>query len=876
MGGKGQSLIRMARAGLPVPPGAVLTTSFFAPWSDAIVTSPVWGAIAATDREHWPALCEDLKAHARALPLTEAQYAALEECRCGLAREGGHGLDALFAVRSSSPEEDLGSASFAGGYETRLGVALADLEDAVRHCFLSSLDERVLVYKAAQGFDLGSARMAVVVQRQIASDAAGVAFSLNPLTNDYDEAVIDANWGLGESVVSGRSSPDHFVVDKVTGEIVEETLGAKQVSIWLRPDGGTFEQRHYRSDEPAVTRQQITQLVEVVSGIEALYGAPTDIEWAFAGGALYVLQARPITTYVPLPPELVTRPGQRRRLYQDAALADGLTINGPISPMGLAWMEDLMSSMFEHLLGERVPTGQDPETSMLLSAGGRLYSNLSVAMWWRNPKTLAQRSEYLNSVTSQILSSVDPAKYRTATRPSWMGARALTYVPGVLRRLGPFFGHSLRAFFAPTRTRRAYQALCEAYEAQMAGGIDYDLPLAEFRRRYVPTSGRHLFDVTLPPLVAFMSAFGIVDRLVGRQSPELKALGEKLKLGFSGNVTVEMGAALFRLAKVLDRSGGDDLQALTARIERREMSAEFLAEWDAFVTRFGCRGPMEMDVASARYGDDPPLALHQMSFMSIDDEAFDPEVGHARRAREREQAYQELLRRLGPFKRRVLRHAHTVIDLFAGTRDTPKYHLVLFNYAVRKRVLLEGHRLVAAERLDAAEHAFDLTFGDLEAAAADPTLDLRQVRDERTRFLRTLQTRVKRFPPIIDSRGRILRPPARKEQPGELSGLAVSEGVVTGPVKVLHTPHEKPIKKGDVLVAYTTDPGWTPLFVNAAAVVLEVGGMLQHGAVVAREYGKPCVAGIDGVMTKLHDSQLVEVDGTAGIIRLISPAPAAP
>jgi pyruvate,water dikinase len=755
-----------------------------------------------------------------------------------------------------------------------LGVFLADLEDAVRHCFLSSLDERVLVYKAAQGFDLGSARMAVVVQRQIASDAAGVAFSLNPLTNDYDEAVIDANWGLGESVVSGRSSPDHFVVNKVTGEIVEEMLGAKQVSIWLGRDGGTFERSHYRSDEPAVTRHQITQLVEVVSGIEALYGAPTDIEWAFAGGALYVLQARPITTYVPLPPELMTRPGQRRRLYQDAALADGLTINGPISPMGLAWMEDLMSSMFEHLLGERVPSGQDPETSALLSAGGRLYSNLSVAMWWRNPKTLAQRSELLNSVTSQILSSVDPAKYRTATRPEWMGPRALTYVPGILWRLGPFFGHSLRAFFVPTRTRRAYQAIAEAYEAQMAGGIDYDLPLAEFRRRYVPTSGRHLFDVTLPPLVAFMSAFGIVDRLVGRNSPELKALGEKLKLGFSGNVTVEMGAALFRLAKVLGRSGVDDLQALTARIERREMPDDFLAEWDAFVTRFGCRGPLEMDVASARYADDPPLALHQMSFMSIDDEAFDPEVGHARRARERQEAYQELMGRFGWIKRGVLRHVHKVIDLFAGTRDTPKYHLVLFNYAVRKRVLLEGRRLVDAGRLDADEHVFDLTYGDLEAAAADPTLDLRHVRHERTRFLRTLQ-HVKRFPPIIDSRGRILRPPARTEQPGELSGLAVSEGVVTGPVKVLHTPHEKPIEKGDVLVAYTTDPGWTPLFVNAAAVVLEVGGMLQHGAVVAREYGKPCVAGIDGVMTKLQDSQIVEVDGTAGIIRLIPPATAA-
>ncbi len=143
------------------------------------------------------------------------------------------------------------------------------------------------------------------------------------------------------------------------------------------------------------------------------------------------------------------------------------------------------------------------------------------------------------------------------------------------------------------------------------------------------------------------------------------------------------------------------------------------------------------------------------------------------------------------------------------------------------------------------------------------------MREERTRFLKILEAQVTEFPQVIDSRGRILRPAPREEKPGELGGMAVSPGVVTGPVKVLHGPHEKPIHKGDVLVAYTTDPGWTPLFVNAAAVVLEVGGVLQHGAVVAREYGKPCVVGIDRVMTKLHDGQRVEVDGTAGVIRLL-------
>jgi pyruvate,water dikinase len=533
-----------------------------------------------------------------------------------------------------------------------------------------------------------------------------------------------------------------------------------------------------------------------------------------------------------------------------------------------------MASVLEHLLG-RVEVGRDPETSLLLTAGGRMYTNLSVAMWWMNPKRLAERSSYLNSVTAQILANVTAEQYRTATRPSWMGLRALRYVPRVLWRLRRFFGHTFRAILAPERTRRAYQATSTAYESAMAQGIDYHLPLNEFRRTYVAESGRHLFDVTLPPLLAFMAAFGIVDALVGRKSPELKALGEKLKLGFPDNVTVEMGAALFRLAKLLDRFDVDDFDAFVARIARREASTQFLQAWDAFIVRFGCRGPLEMDVSSPRYGDDSQLALRQLSAMAVDDARFDPEVGRARTAQERRQAFEELLRRFGWFRRFALRRAHAVIECFAGTRDTPKYHMVLFNYAVRKRALMEGRRLVDAGRLDAAEHVFDLTYADLEAAAAIPALDLRRTRAERTRFHRVLEAQVRQFPSIIDSRGRILRPPPRKEQPGELTGMAVSEGVVTGPVKVLHTPDEKPINKGDVLVAYTTDPGWTPLFVNAAAVVLEVGGMLQHGAVVAREYGKPCVAGIDGVMTKLHDAQWVEVDGTAGVIRL-RPAPARP
>ncbi len=201
----------------------------------------------------------------------------------------------------------------------------------------------------------------------------------------------------------------------------------------------------------------------------------------------------------------------------------------------------------------------------------------------------------------------------------------------------------------------------------------------------------------------------------------------------TGNLVVEQGIALYRLAKQLDRTDFDDLSGLAERIDKREMPAEFHNDWDAFLKRFGCRGPHEMDVASPRYGDDPTLALRQMSFMAVDG-GFDPEIAHERNVEERRSAYEELSRRSGWLRRALLRRSHKLIELFGGTRDTPKYHAVLLSYAIRKRALIEGNRLVKEGRLDAAEEVFDLTFRDLEVAARDPTLDLRGLREERTRF----------------------------------------------------------------------------------------------------------------------------------------------
>ncbi len=268
----------MAATDVPVPPGAILPTAFFAPWFETITGTDAWAALTETPPEDWPPLCDDLKARCRALPLTTTQECALERLREDLATRCSE--EARFAVRSSSPEEDLKSASFAGGYETRLGVPLDGLKDAIRHCAASSLDARILVYKREHGFDDLAPRLAVVVQQQIDSDVAGVTFSLNPVTNDYDEAVIDANWGLGPSVVYGRVSADPFVVNKVERSLVEATTGEKAVSVRLNAGSGIREQEEPRAEDRTLSDAHLLELTDELCHIESLYEHLVDVESA--------------------------------------------------------------------------------------------------------------------------------------------------------------------------------------------------------------------------------------------------------------------------------------------------------------------------------------------------------------------------------------------------------------------------------------------------------------------------------------------------------------------------------------------------------------------------------------------------------------------
>lgn len=862
IGGKAASLVRLATAGFRVPEGVVLPAAWFCDWWGELRDTTAWADFARNESGPWAEHCARLQAAARELRCSPDMRAALDEV-ARLVTSWGPG--ATCAVRSSSPEEDLVGASFAGGYVTVLGVKPECLEAAVRDCFVSTLDERVVVYKQQQGFDVHRPSIAVLVQRQIDSEVAGVGFSINPVTNDFDEAVIDANFGLGESVVSGEVTPDHFVIDKPGRKILERRLGSKGVSRWLRPDGGVEVREQDRSDETSLSDAQVLELTLVLERIEALDGHPVDIEWAYAKSELHLLQSRPVTTYVPLPPEMLTEPGAHRRLYHDGGLTENFTTNTPLSRLTLDTFDLFVRGICKKF---GVPYTEDKavDGDFILLSGSRYYVDFSKALWLVSPKRLMGTMELMDPLMARTVENVDRKRYRPRRRPSQFSpGRLLRALGGVLWKGRRTLWRTLLAFLFIARFKRVFHKEVDEYEQAVADTPD-DASVSEIRAlsdRMVTV----MMDAGMAAIYPWFAAISLLESMRKRADTETSALLDSMNRGYEGELVVEMGIDMFAMTHLLEASDFSDIEALAERIQQRAVPETFLQAWDAFLERYGCRGPLEMELSSPRYGDSPFLLLRQMSFMAKASSDHDPGVAHARAIVERKQALVSLLDRSGWFRRFQLKLAARWIEAYAGERDTPKHHMVMLSNAMRRCALSLGAGLAAAGRLDSAEDVFHLRWAELEALEGDPALDLRSLAAEHRRFFKQVESQVREFPHLIDSRGRILRPAPVSDE-AALVGLGISPGIARGPIKVLSNPYDKEVEPGDILVAYTTDPGWTPLFVNAAAIILQVGGVMQHGGVVAREYGKPCVAGIEGVLSRFEDGQIVEVDGSSGRIRL--------
>jgi rifampicin phosphotransferase len=858
-GGKALALIQMTRAGMPVPAGFVLTVDFFTPWQDMLKHSLPWSDLkpdSATEPGITARAIQDL---ARTLTFTIEQRQELEQTLAPF-HQASHG--GLYAVRSSSPEEDLEDASFAGEYETTLGITVDGIEAAILRSFVSGFDERVFLYKKEHGFSLTEPRIAVIVQQQVDADSAGVAFSLNPLNNCFDEAVINANHGLGESVVTGDVEPDLFVVDKPAHRILDARAGSKQMVVRLNQAGGTNRSVREKTQETAITNEQALALTDLLQNVEAHYQRPVDIEWAIAGGQIHLLQARPITTFLPLPPEMITAPNEPKRLYANSTLIEQ-GLQEPLSVLGTDFLGYVLNKV-----GGPVAEGAIGVDGVTFTAGGGYYMNISYAMMMGMKSAALAPGSFGDPRVMEILESIDMQQYTRGELP----AKLKSMRSQMMFKMLPMAKSVLGAYLRPPRVLANYQAALPDELHRLANFSGAGMSL---QQQAVALSNLLTFfygDYGIPMILAGQIAQQRIKNLFKREAAEVQDHLINLGIALPGNKTTEMGELMYTLAASDELGRYDNPSRFLSDLERGALSPGFVQLWQRYLSEFGMRCPGEIDPATPRPYEDPTQVFEQLKSMSLAIRVRDSSVSFFEDARaKRETAHQALyaiaLKKGRRNAKTFERLYHTWLT-FGGYRETPKHYVITVVDLFRRSALDIAQRFVTDGRLDTPSQIFDLTIADIDRAINDSSLNLRALAQEHTVLINRMR-KSKLTARILDSRGKIFHPPHKAAADGELSGIPISPGVVQGRVKVLQFANEKQLLPGEVLVARATDPGWTPLFINAKGIILEIGGALQHGAVVAREYGVPCVSGVDNATHILQDGQRVEVDGSNGIVRIL-------
>lgn len=849
-GGKGANLGEMTAAGFPVPGGFVLTTAAYDAFVEAHGLQAQIVDLARVVSADDPQSSETASAQIKRLFL--GAEIPRDIAAAVMAADGELGETAV-AVRSSATAEDLPDASFAGQQDTFLNVQGPEaLLDAVKLCWASLWTARAISYRLQQDIAPNEVSLAVVVQAQIDSEISGVAFSLNPHNNDYDEAVINSNFGLGETIVAGQVTPDNFVVNKVTHEIVQKQLANKDHVLISQEGGGIVKQALANPSQASLTDEQALAVADLVTKVETHYGMPMDIEWAYADGQLYLLQARPITTYVPLPDIMITEPGAEKYLYLDLiVLTQGFQES--LSVMG----NQIFGEMLEKIKGDvgLFDRGMD---GAVLNVEGRQYVHVSNVMKGLGMRAATSIWKAYDTPTRKIIESIDLESYMPAEKPEPM--KGLTW------RTIKYAGRSVKAALSGFRNpEKAVQQYDDMLVRDIAASQQLETQDVRFRElvdRYLDLFNDQM-DASIAVLGPAMLARTRLSRLF--RNDDVDDLLVALQIDLNGNPTSEMGHLMFELAKfpaVQETATGEEF---VQKLANREFSVEFHEAYDSYMDKFGSRSIREIDIATPRPYEDVSEFFKQLKALDIESDML------AKGAQRRQDAYDQLLAlatekgNVKTFKRQV-----TVQDN-VGYREAPKYFFVFTLDLMRRHALQLGEQFVAEGRLDEAAQVFDLTVEQLTQAESDATVDIRSLAATNL-APRAKQAKVQQWPRIVDSRGRIFRAERTAVNDNELVGDPIAPGVVRGIANVLHEPYEKPLNKGEILVTRATDPGWTPLFMNADGVVLEVGGSLQHGAVIAREYGLPCVSGVNGATMSIPDGAMIEVDGSNGIVRLVEAA----
>ncbi|SEN19160.1 phosphoenolpyruvate synthase [Lihuaxuella thermophila] len=869
VGGKGANLGEMARAGFPVPPGFCLTTSAYRHFIEASDEMDEWfdllNQLKPEQLDEIRSLGQRIRAHLLTVPLAEPIQSAIIEAWTKL------GKDHAYAVRSSATAEDLPTASFAGQQETYLNVKGEEpLIEAVKKCWASLFTDRAIIYRANHGFDHRSVFLSVVVQRMVFPDVSGIMFTADPVTGHRHTVSIDAGFGLGEALVSGIVTADLYKVRD--GQIILKQISKKEKGIFPLPDGGTEirELVPELQQKQALPDEKILELAELGRRIEKHYGSEQDIEWCLDGDRIYILQSRPITSLYPVPAAGDPYP----HIYNSFGHKQMMT--DVMKPLGIS----LWRTFF--------PFGKPSvraESRLFVEAGGRLYVDYSYPLYLKSVQRKLLESTMLDDDVLALKQAVSREEFQKGAPRK--GVKRTVFrdfvrpILGILARLIPRYIRIIR-FEDP---HQAYEKVTSALERNLCA-FKKELNQrsgAERIRLIQKHAGRDLFSSLEESLAYLWAGFGAltkIERCVKRW------LGEELNPSIHksppGNITSEMGLfigdladAARRFPEVVQYLEQAEDRSFVEGLSKVEGGEAFKAEWDRFMEKFGMRAPGEIDITRVRFKESPTLLIPSILSHMRSNEPGEHREKFKQGEQEAREAMEALLERVqalpdGARKAKQLSRLLTVYRHTVGIREFPKYAIIRYFDLYRDAILEEGGMLADKGIIQEKEDVFYLSLDELASLLENRYEgDVRKQIENRKEREAAYQ---KLTPPrVMTGDGEIITPERTNEHapPGALIGIPVSAGVAEGYVKVIRTLKEGTLNKGDILVAPYTDPGWTPLFHSAKALVTEIGGMMTHGSVVAREYGIPAVVGVENATTILKDGQYVRVDGTKGYVEIL-------
>lgn len=861
VGGKGANLGEMTKAGFPVPGGFCVTTESYRKFVEdnrlmEFITQGIKGAT--------PGNISEIGAKLRA-------RIKQSEIPGEVKREIIHTIpqaEAYYAVRSSATAEDLPFASFAGQQDTYLNIrGEASLLEAVRDCWASLFTDRAILYRIQNHIDHDKVQMSVVIQEMVFPEVSGILFTADPVSGHRGIVSIDASYGLGEALVAGLVSPDIYKVEKSTGQIVSKTVAEKKMAILPLEGGGTEKVtiRGAESTRQVLDDAQIKRLAELGMAIEKHYGHPQDIEWCLEKGQFHIVQSRAITSLFPLPEPIPA--DDALRVY--VSFNHFQVMTDPISPLGI----DMLRMIASFDPGAR----SVEEYRHMKSAAGRIYIDLSALL--KNKAFRKGFPEFLKNADALM----SAALIELVNRPDF--DRRIKENPE--QALG--FGRFMRPILLNAIKNVTYRNP-EGVIAFMNSYTETRIKTAaEEMRRAKP--GIETLEAIYNAACFTQDFANLLPRLApgfigfkGLEALEQKWLGTRkytdlIVKGLEGNITTEMGLLTGDLADLIRKSPAlvqefenEEYSTLFARIDRLEGQEEFKQKFNSFMSRYDMRAAGEIDMARERWSENPePLAKSIMAILKTGREGTHRKEYQETTQRAKQAAAElinEVERKKGRIQARIIRRLIAVLRNYLPAREHPKYLIMKLIMIFKKALLAEARVLVQKGHLAQEKDIFYVGFWELYKAIQNNQSLIRLVeqRKEDYRRFRKLSA-----PRVLTSEGEEVKAGYQRQNlpASALAGMPVSSGVIEGIARVITDPAKASLNKGEILVAPFTDPGWTPLFINAAGLVMEIGGLLTHGTVVAREYGIPAVVGITDATTKIKTGQKIRVDGNAGFVLVI-------